>query len=411
MKKICVGLLSLLILYGCKDETKTNKESLINQNNLFIQGEGVSEQITLDTKNTNYNFVAYGNGSEFSILFQSKEANPVQYGQITLDQATKHSSLDVLIRVADGINCPPLLVCTENTSYDLESKDGLNFIKINFKDAPNFFLKPKNTESSSIEFTRIPVLINGQFSVNAPINWPVFQTQRFPKYYAEGSFNFDGKAYDVSSIDSPSFQYENGELKSESISIHLKSSIDTLDLVITKRFAISDQYNNVLLNIYMENFISHVLAVPNETWQDEGNLIALDLNNVNLVDRNSSNLKTLNTNIKISRSYAKLILSRNKLSITPVDSSFITRTENDRKIYYISANINNEYAELQIIQELKGHVSVNFVIDGGDNLTCGDRSTACEGITFDEQRKNFTFNNVKLGSENLNGTVYFAGVL
>lgn len=97
MKKICVGLLSLLILYGCKDETKTNKESLINQNNLFIQGEGVSEQITLDTKNTNYNFVAYGNGSEFSILFQSKEANPVQYGQITLDQATKHSSLDVLM--------------------------------------------------------------------------------------------------------------------------------------------------------------------------------------------------------------------------------------------------------------------------------------------------------------------------
>lgn len=411
MKKMCIGLLSLLILYGCKDEAKTNKESLINQNNLFIQGEGISEQITLDMKNMNYDFVAYDNGADFSILFQSKEGKPVQYGQITLDQATKHSSLDVLFRAADGVNCPPLLVCTENTSYDLESKDGLNFIKINFKDAPNFFLKPKNTESSSIEFTQIPVLINGQFSVNAPMNWPIFQTQRFPKYYAEGSFNFDGKAYDVSSIDSPSFRYENGELKSESISIHFKSSIDTLDLVITKRFDISDQYDNVFVQIYNDDFSSSSLPISNETWQDGGNLIQLGLLNVGLADRNSTNLKTLNANIKIPRSYAKLTLSGNKLLITPVDNPFMAKTENDRKIYFISANINNEYAELQIIQELKGHVSVNFAIDGGDNLTCGDRSSACEGITFDEQRKNFTFNNVKLGSENLNGKVYFAGVL
>lgn len=411
MKKICVGLLSLLILNGCKNDAKTNEESLINQSNLFIHGEGVSEEITLDTKNTNYNFVSYGNDSYFSILFDSKEGNPIFYGSITLDQATNYVSLDVLVRVPDALNCPPLLVCTENTSYNLESKSGLNFIKINFKDAPNFFLKPKSTESSSIEFTRTPVLINGQFSVNAPMNWPIFQTQRFPKYYAQGSFNFDGKAYEVSSIDSSTSQYENGELQSESIPIHLKSSIDSLFLVVTKRFDISDQYNNVFIQIYNDDFSSGSLPISNETWQDGGNLIQLGLLNMSVNNQNSEDFKILNANIQFPRSNAKLTLNGNKLELIPVGSSFSASTTNDQKMYNIGAIINNKYAALKIIQELKGHVSLKYEVDGGDNLTCGDRSSVCEGITYDDQRKNFIFNNVKLGSENLNGTVYFAGVL
>ncbi len=408
MKKICISFLSLLMLSGCNDDNKENT-SLINR--LSIKGEGISETIILNKNNMNYDFVAYENDSYFSILFDSKERKPIQYGHITLDQATKHGSLDTLLRVEDGINCPPLLKCTENTSYDLESKNGLNFIKVNFKDAPNFFYKPKSSESSSDEFIRIPVVINGQFSANAPMNWPIFQIQRFPEYSTEGSFNFDGKAYVVKYIGIPDFQYENGELKSETISILLKSSIDTLNLVVTKRFDISDQYDNVFVSIYNNDFSSSSLPISHDSWQDDGNLIYLDLINVGMVDQNSGEIKNLNTNVKIPRSNAKLTLNGHKLETTPVGSSFMARAANDQKFYYIGSMYNNKNSELLIIQELKGHISLKFLVDGIENSTCGDRNTICEGVTYDGQGKNFTFKNVKLGAESLNGTVYFAGVL
>lgn len=411
MKKICIGFLSLLILNGCKNDEKTNEESLINQNNLFIKGDGISKQVVFDTGNTNYDFISYDNDPHFYINFRSKELTPIFYGIIHLDQTTKNSSLETLILDEVGLRCLPLFGCKENTSYDLQSKNGLNFIKINFKDSANFLLKPLDPESYPYEFNQIPVLINGQFSVNAPMSWPIFQTQRFPKYTAQGTFNFDGKTYDVSTINLPRFNYENSELKSKSISIYLESSLDTLHLVVTKRFDISDQYDNVFIEIYNEDFSSSSLPISKESWQDEGNLIALGLNNVMLRDRNSSNVKSLNANIQFPRSHAKLTFNGNKLNIIPVGSSFLAMTENDQKMYQIGTYINNKDAELKIIQELKGHISLKLKVYDSDTFSCGDRDSPCEGITFDEPLKNFIFNNVKLGSENLNGTVYFAGVL
>ena len=124
-----------------------------------------------------------------------------------------------------------------------------------------------------------------------------------------------------------------------------------------------------------------------------------------------SSSKNFNANIKIPRSNAKLTLNEKILETIPVGSSFMVRAANDRKSYYLGISGNDKYSELEIIQELKGHISLKFLNDGIENATCGDRNTPCDGVTYDEQLQTFTFKNVKLGVENLNGTVFFAGIL
>lgn len=411
MKNIIVGFLSIVVLSGCGKDSEKEQVIENNESVLLIKGDGVDEKIIINSDYINYNFSAYDNNSYFSILFGNKDNKPIQYGSITLDQTTKAVSLDSLLMVRDGLFCPPLLACTENTIYNIESKNGINDIKINFKNSANVFFKNLNIENDTTEFTKVPVVVNGQFKTSVPQSWPIFQTQRFPIYETEGSFYFDDTKYEVSSIESPNLKYENGKLISQSIPIQLNSNIGTLNLTIIKRYDISNEYDNVFLEIKAGNFYSGKISLSNEKWIDDGNLIFLDFINVGIVDQTTGQSKNLNTNIKIPRSYAKLTLDGSKLDITPVGSSYIAKAWDDQKMYLIGSYRDNRYSELSIIQELKGHISLKYSIDGSNDITCGDRQKSCEGITFDTQRKNFSFNNVKLGVNTLNGTFYFAGIL
>ena len=136
-------------------------------------------------------------------------------------------------------------------------------------------------------------------------------------------------------------------------------------------------------------------------------MIDLNLSNVQVTDHNVQ--KSLNANIKILRSYAKLTLNGEAIDEIQVGSQFSTHVKNDRKIFSVYMNRAKNIAGLDVIQELNGHVSLQYSFLS-DKFTCGDRTNKCQGVTYDEQAKNFTFNNVKIGNETLNGTIYFAGV-
>ncbi|KAF1027286.1 MAG: hypothetical protein GAK29_00798 [Acinetobacter bereziniae] len=146
--------------------------------------------------------------------------------------------------------------------------------------------------------------------------------------------------------------------------------------------------------------------LANEIWSNSSKGFELNLDNIILKsDTEKIKIKILSSNVYVPFDQYNLILNQST-QLLPIYKHTYAQTTNDQKMYQIDFE---NYGMLTINQEIKGHLSLVYT-QGEDTVSCGDRNISCKGLSVDQLKQNFTFNNVKIGSDTINGNFYFAGV-
>ncbi len=151
-------------------------------------------------------------------------------------------------------------------------------------------------------------------------------------------------------------------------------------------------------------------ALPNSILQEFENKIVMNISALKLINQNDQSEKTLNSNVIIPINESKLTINSRLADVQYINNRDSASAINDQKKYHLNFNTYEQNYYISIVQELKGHVSLEYKLDG-KLYKCGDQNNICKGLTTDIKKQNFTFNSVKLGSNTLNGTLYIAGVL
>ena len=144
--------------------------------------------------------------------------------------------------------------------------------------------------------------------------------------------------------------------------------------------------------------------LANEIWSNSNKGFELNLDNI-ILKSDAEKIKILSSNVYVPFDQYNLTLNQS-IQLVPRYKSTYAQTINDQKMYQIEFE---NYGELTINQEIKGHLSLVYT-QGEDTVLCGDRNTSCKGLSVDHLKQNFTFNSVKIGSDTINGNFYFAGV-
>ena len=119
--------------------------------------------------------------------------------------------------------------------------------------------------------------------------------------------------------------------------------------------------------------------------------------------------RLLGSNLIIPKTIATLELNTQPIKLYK-DIKVEANATNDQKSYQMAFGNNlDNISTLKIIHELKGHLSANYQT-GEETYTCGNREIACAGLFVGSDQKTYRFNQVKVGNNTLNGSVFIPGV-
>ncbi|ELW82347.1 MULTISPECIES: hypothetical protein [Acinetobacter] len=405
MKKIVMySTVSLLLLSGCGGSDNSDSIGTANHSSyITIKGEGINQTLNFDDSQLTYKISAIGNQPITSASFANK--NGSDFSVVELNHGNK-AKLAMLFKDFDtqdvkSIFCFPLYDCSSNTSYSIKELNQKKHIQVIFKDAPNQYYRGDASELKDFNGFK-SVLITGELNYFAQSNWPIFQTNRFPIVKVQGKVIYDSEEYNIESYAEFDTRLE-GKLYWTDKELVLKKDDKTIFLLIRK-------YHNT----YSENAISirvsdgtdtyTISDLANEIWSHSNKEFELNLDNI-ILKSDAEKIKTLSANVYVPFDQYNLILNQST-QLVPRYKNTYAQAINDQKMYQIYFE---NYGELTINQEIKGHLSLVYT-QGEDTVLCGDRNTSCKGLSVDHLKQNFTFNSVKIGSDTINGNFYFAGV-
>lgn len=415
LKLINISILTIFILTGCGSEKK--EESQFEKNVLEIQAEGFSDKINMDFKEGDYSLIAKGNDPDVSLSFRKlKGKNDILYGDLRL-LASEHKAGFATLAWGDYrvLFCISYLACVDNTEYRF---DGINRkITVSFKNNNNRLFKNYLEDGGDWSKT-VPATISGDLAFKIPSNWLAFNKNRFPEINRDKSLKLADKTYHISEISSDIAFYKDDsgryigsidqlvfENAEEVVSLHIYHGIDNSSSFKDTRLKIFNYNKNGENIFYFDDSIPSSFI----TLNNSGEILSFNIKNLNLYLQEQGINKTLDLNFTIPRHTSNMQVNDENvlLSTSNIDFAYVI---NDRKIYTINLKNYSESYFLYIIQEFNGNISIESV-DGESKITCGDRNNSCLGLSLNSDKKTFQFDDVKLGKDVLNGTIYIAGVL
>ncbi|WP_213071133.1 hypothetical protein [Acinetobacter sp. 2JN-4] len=418
-KLISISVLTVFLITGCGSDKKVGGS--VEKNILTIQAEEFNDKIKLNLKVGNYSLSAKGNDPDVTLSFwEFDKLNDFFYGDLRLIAENKKASFATL---AWGSNykysflfCISYLECADNTSYRFDEVG--RKLKVSFKKNSNQLIRDYVEEAERESARAIPATISGDLEFKIPSNWLAFNKNRFPEIKKKGSLKFDDQTYQLSVIDSDVVFYRDGSGEyissvdhlnfkndEETISIHIYQGVAESNSFKDTRLEIINYNKKGKLNFSFDDFVPASFI----SWTDNGKILSINMENLKLYDKERDINKILNINFDIPRNISNLSLNNENvlLSTSRIDFAYVI---NDQKIYAINLKNYSESYFLNIIQEFNGNLSIESV-DGESKITCGDRNNSCLGLSINSDKKTFKFDNVKLGKDVLNGTIYIAGVL
>lgn len=415
-KLIRFAVLGVIFFTGCGSDSK-KEETSVEKNILTIQAEGFSDKINVDLKEGDYSLSAKGNESDVSLSFRKlKGGNDILYGDLRL-LASEHKAGFSILAWGDYrvLFCISYLECVDNTEYRF---DRINRkLTVSFKNNNNRLFK-NYLEDGGNWNKSVPAIISGDLVFKIPSNWLAFNKNRFPEISSDKSLKLADKTYQISEISSDIAFYkdDNGRYIGSIDQLDFENAEEVVSLHIYHGIESSSSFKDTRLEIFNynkngENIFSFVDSIPSSfiKLNNSGEILSFNIKNLNLYFQEQGITKTLDLNFTMPRHTSNMQVNDENvlLSTSNIDFAYVI---NDRKIYAINLKNYSSSYFLNIIQEFNGSLSIES-IDGESKVTCGDRNNSCLGLSMNSDKKTFKFDNVKLGEDVLNGTIYIAGVL
>lgn len=446
MKKlVLISTLFGIGLVGCGGSSNDASSAPQSSNVLTIQGDKLNQKTTVDQIADNVKISATGNQpiSSISWISGGHINEKFKFGQIFLDSTEQNASLWYLGDTIDtngvltgfgldGFSCV-FPECSVQPKYLLTKvKDELNLqIKFDnnqyvYKDASTIGKDVTPKSKAIIAQKKDGIIINptlptqpdvstklvkvtGDLNFKIPSNWPIVQKNRFPIVQMQGDFIFDGKSYEIFKIEHPDV-IEQDTFISTIYRVGLKNADDKIFLNISTLESKLDSSVESAISVSADEV--KYLAVqlePQDFWLENSKELKININNVVLTDEKTSEQKILSSNLIIPKIATMITLNGQVLTI-PENQWVEANAINDQKLYSLDfGGSSASTSTLQIIHELKGHLSAKYQI-GDQSYTCGSREIACVGLSADADQKTYQFNQVKVGSNTLNGSVFIPGV-
>ena len=413
-------LFSALLLAGCHDDSgadQTVDQNPAQANVLHIKGEGVDRQVVLDPKEVSVSFSATGNLPMDTICFSEPSKNPAFLsGYINLLPDSMQINLSSLIFAEDpkanDVNDITFLncfnhICIDHTQYTLQKGPSVSTLSLAFKQTPHRFY---TYDPVVKDFTKqTPVQLSGVLQYSIPNHWPVLQKKRFPYIAVQGQARFDGKSYRVSSVKAlPNITSIEGKEYQREYEMTLKQGSTALSLSLrVDNPEVQQQDAAIYVSVIDDSgYYQAKLPFPQTYWVEDAAELKVQFNNMVLVENDSHASKVLDISLEIPKARLQATLDSQPLQLY---AGYDGRAYNDQKRYDISLGDSKALQSLQLVQELKGHLSLKYQ-ENGQDYSCGSPDLACTGMTVDADQRTYRFNHVKLGNKVLDGTMYIPGV-
>lgn len=418
-KLIKIGLLSTIFLIGCGEDSQ-REENQYEKNILRVEAKNFNDKVNLNVKEEEYSLSADGNNPDVTLHFNKSDKNdfPI-YGVLKLLGENKKASFSTLGWLNKDKNisflfCIDYANCSSNTEYSFDNIDR----KLNVRFNNNFNNLFENyLEGSGLEKT-IPAMITGDLELKIPSNWLAFKKDRFPKKDGIGNLKVDSQIYKLSEMNSDINFYKdaNGEYIGSVDQLNFKKGDDSVNIEIYKGIEDSQSFKDIRLKIYNYNknnesffLFDDLIPASFVSWNEDGKILSINIEKLILVNRENSKTKILDLKFNIPRNTSNLTINNEKILILRQDYSF-AYVINDQKKYAITLVGQAGNYPLEIIQEFNGNITIETIKEN-EKIVCGGRYKPCLGVSMENDKKTFRFNNVKLGKDVLDGTIYIPGVI
>lgn len=415
-----------------------NKVTIDEKNQIRVTSEGITQTglvtekvdnlINLNAEISDVKFFARANEPISVVeIYPANEQLKLPSGWINLNYKTKQANLQFLAASHDSkdfsLTCEGDGCIAKNAIYKIADNTRNSVISINFDGAnikhhnilplkfstSNHYYNTGDIGSSiSYNMSSSNASIFGELNYSIPNQWVVMQKNRFPLINVEGQLIFDGEAYTVTeleesfSTDSPKslvFSFING--KGQKLSLFISQVND----------ATSTRETGTYLTIIdgNESFQGHY-PLQQKIWSDTKQQTRFNFNQLTLKSWNGTP-KLLMSNLAVPYLDSLLTLNNKPLNFRFYDGKTQAFARNDQKGYNLLTTEGSTLQEysLKFIHELKGHLSISYQT-GDETYTCGNREIACAGLSVDSDQKTYRFNQVKVGNNTLNGSVFIPGV-
>lgn len=418
-KLIKISVLSTIFLIGCGEESK-REENEYEKNILRVEAKNFNDKVNLNVKEEEYSLSADGNNPDITLHFNKSDKTdfPI-YGVLKLLGGNKKASFSTLGWLNKDKNisflfCIDYANCSSNTEYSFDNIGR----KLNVRFKNNFNNLFENyLEGSGLEKT-IPAMITGDLELKIPSNWLAFKKDRFPKKEGIGNLKVDSQIYKLSEMNSDINFYKdaNGEYIGSVDQLNFKKGDDSVNIEIYEGIEDSQSFKDIRLKIYNYNknnesffLFDDLIPASFVSWNEDGKILSINIEKLILVNRENSKTKILDLKFNIPRNTSNLTINNEKILILRQDYSF-AYVINDQKKYAITLVGQAGNYPLEIIQEFNGNITIETIKEN-EKIVCGGRYKPCLGVSMENDKKTFRFNNVKLGKDVLDGTIYIPGVI
>lgn len=199
--------------------------------------------------------------------------------------------------------------------------------------------------------------------------------------------------------------------------LSFKRGDDNVDIEIFKKND-DNQYNeDIMINVRSYNLKNYesdfsfygLIPASSISWGDDGKILSINIQNLNLFDKGRTKSRVLDLEYNIPRNTSNILINKEIYPILRQNYGF-AYVVNDQKKYSISLIGQTGAYPLEVIQEFNGHISIETKKEN-EKIVCGDRYKSCSGLSMDNDKKTFRFNNVKLGEDVFNGMIYIPGII
>lgn len=407
MKKVFLSMVVAgFLMVGCgggggNTAPSIEQQPILQVNTLNIKGEEIDRNVVIDASKIVANVTTSATDPEVLVFF--REGNNKYDARVFLQKDSQNANvqlnvIDVGVSEYD-VSCRE--ACEQGATYQMireRDQDILN-VQVNQKSF--------GVDTKLYQAPLIPVSLRGNLRIGFPAGWPVFQSKLFPQADVKGDFKFDGKTYRLISLGAKTVEEDNDVTKEITYNLTFKHGDESLFLEVYSYISPDRKGTYFTIHNNEDAYYSEMYSLSQPFFKDESKKITINFNNMELKsDANSSVKKTLQANLIAPKAYVQGTVNGSPWKIDGLSGS--ASATNDQKSYFLTLSTKWGGSVIKITHELKGHLSVKG--DFGIVGSCGDRDYACSGLTLDADQKTYRFNQVKIGNQVYNGSLYIPGI-
>lgn len=445
MQKIALTtLVTCLILAGCGGGSSGSTSNAqpaaavasIDANNALkivteagiLRGEVFEKTIKLNADNTSVKFYATDNDPVSYLEIYPKNGAVTPIGWITLDNNNLQAAIKFLATPKDTqralvLLCEDVYLCSQNSRYVLRRNQNQYELNLNFEQArqlwnatlPDYFYPEEHyfafngdedTGEADLHYQfSSPVKVFGQLKYTIPSEWVVMQAKRFPEVAVVGQLTINGDTYQVKNIGA-GLLYNN---KARILQLKNKEGKQLTLMFADDASNTSPQRVTYITLIDGDKSYGGVATSRDGNITEDAQWIKLNMENFVLFSSSSIVTKKLSATLSVPKVQAQLSWNNQQLALNELNNTLHAFARNEQKSYQLRFTVQQKDHRLTITHEPKGHLSVQYVADKV-SYGCGSATEACPGLSGDADQKTYHVNQVKLGSNVLNGILFVPGV-